>query len=155
MEEADFLTKFAGKVTIVHRRDELRASKIMQDRVLGNPKVEMAWNSVVVDVLGDEAITGVVMQDTRTGEKRDVECRGLFIAIGHEPNTKFLEGQIDTDESGYIVPKTPGSTATNIDGVFAVGDVADKVYRQAITAAGSGCMGALDAERWLAAKGVH
>ena len=155
VEEASFLTKFASKVTIVHRRGELRASKIMQDRVLDNPKVEMAWHSEVVDVYGDPVITGVQMKDTRTGETRDVECKGLFIAIGHEPNTKFLEGQIDTDESGYIVPKRPGSTATNIDGVFAVGDVADKVYRQAITAAGSGCMGALDAERYLATHNIH
>jgi len=155
MEEAEFLTKFAGKVSIVHRRDELRASKIMQDRALNNPKIEMVWNSSVTEVYGDQAITGVQLTDTKTGETRDVDCKGLFIAIGHEPNTKFLEGQITTDETGYIVPKTPGSTYTNIDGVFAVGDVADKVYRQAITAAGSGCMGALDAERWLGAKGIH
>jgi thioredoxin reductase (NADPH) len=155
MEEADFLTKFAGKVTIVHRRQELRASKIMQERVLENPKVEMAWNSSVVDVHGDEMITGVRMKDTVTGEERDVDCAGLFIAIGHEPNTKFLDGQITLDDSGYIQVPNPGSTATNIDGVFAVGDVADKVYRQAITAAGSGCMGALDAERWLAAHKIH
>ena len=155
MEEAEFLTKFAGKVSVVHRRDELRASKIMQERVLENPKVHMEWNSSVTEVYGDEAITGVQLTDTKTGETRDIECKGLFIAIGHEPNTKFLEGQITIDETGYIEPKTPGSTHTNIEGVFAVGDVSDKVYRQAITAAGSGCMGALDAERWLGAQGIH
>jgi thioredoxin reductase (NADPH) len=154
MEEAHFLTKFASKVTIVHRRDELRASKIMQDRVVAHPKVEIAWNKVVTDVHGDDVITGVRMKDTKTGEEQDVECKGLFIAIGHEPNTKFLDGQITTDEAGYIVPAQPGTTRTNVEGVFAVGDVADKVYRQAITAAGSGCMGALDCERWLAAQGV-
>jgi thioredoxin reductase (NADPH) len=155
VEEATFLTKFASKVTVVHRRDELRASKIMQDRMLSNSKVEMAWNSVVVDVHGDQMISGVRMEDTNTGEQRDVECKGLFIAIGHEPNTKFLDGQIDIDESGYIVPVDPPSTRTKIPGVFAVGDVSDKTYRQAVTAAGTGCMGALDAERWLAAEGVH
>jgi thioredoxin reductase (NADPH) len=155
VEEASFLTKFAGKVTLVHRRDELRASKIMQDRLFANPKIEMAWNSVVTEVYGDEAITGVQLEDTKTGATRDLDCKGLFIAIGHEPNTKFLDGQLDTDEAGYIVPVAPPSTRTRIEGVFAVGDVSDKTYRQAITAAGSGCMGALDAERWLAAQGVH
>jgi thioredoxin reductase (NADPH) len=155
VEEAMFLTKFAAKVTVVHRRDELRASKIMQERLLENPKVDVAWNKVVVDVHGDDAISGVQLKDTQTGELSDLECKGLFIAIGHEPNTKFLEGQIDTDESGYIVPVDPPSTRTKIEGVFAVGDVADKTYRQAVTAAGSGCMGALDAERWLAAQGIH
>ncbi len=154
MEEASYLTKFASKVTIVHRRAELRASKVMQDRVLGNPKVEMAWNSVVTEVHGDTFITGVRLKDVVTGAERDVECRGLFIAIGHEPNTKFLDGQITTDEAGYVVHPAPPSTRTNVEGVFAVGDVADKVYRQAVTAAGSGCMGALDAERWLAAQGI-
>ncbi len=155
MEEAEFLTKFAGKVSVVHRRDELRASKIMQERVLGNAKVEMLWNSSVTEVYGENAISGVQITDTQTGEARDLDCKGLFIAIGHEPNTKFLEGQITTDETGYIEPVQPGSTNTNIEGVFAVGDVSDKVYRQAITAAGSGCMGALDAERWLGAQGIH
>ncbi len=155
MEEADFLTKFAAKVSIIHRRDELRASKVMQDRVLGNPKVEMVWNSSVIDVHGENAISGVRLKDTVTGDETDLDCKGLFIAIGHTPNTAFLEGQITIDDGGYITLPTPGHTATNIDGVFAVGDVADKVYRQAITAAGTGCMGALDAERWLAAKGIH
>lgn len=155
VEEATFLTKFAGKVTLVHRRDELRASKIMQERALNNPKIEMAWNKQVVDVHGDAIISGVRLQDTQTGAETDVDCKGLFIAIGHEPNTKFLDGVITTDESGYIELPTPPYTMTNLDGVFAVGDVADKLYRQAVTAAGSGCMGALDAERWLGARGVH
>ena len=127
----------------------------MQDRVLNNPKVEMAWNSQVTDVLGDPIISGVEMTDTKTGEKRNGDCKGLFIAIGHKPNTKFLDGAINTDDTGYIVPVEPPSTKTNIPGVFAVGDVSDNVYRQAITAAGSGCMGALDAERYLGAEGIH
>ena len=155
LEEAEFLTKFAGKVSVVHRRDELRASKIMQDRALNNPKIEMVWNSSVTEVYGDTAITGVQLTDTVTGEKRDLDCKGLFIAIGHQPNTGFLDGQLDTDESGYLVVSDPANTYTKIEGVFAAGDVADKVYRQAITAAGMGCMGALDAERWLGAKGIH
>lgn len=155
MEEAAYLTQFAGKVTVVHRRDELRASQIMQKRVLDNPKCEMAWNSQVTEVYGDQLITGVQLTDTQTGETRDVECKGLFVAIGHTPNTAFLEGQITTDDTGYIVHEHLPSTRTNIAGVFAVGDVADKIYRQAVTAAGSGCMGALDAERWLAAEGLH
>ena len=153
MEEAAFLTKFASKVTIVHRRDELRASKIMQEHVLNNPKVEMAWNKTVTDVHGDTAITGVELEDTVTGEKSNMDCKGLFIAIGHTPNTAFLEGQIDVDDAGYIVPVEPPTTKTKIPGVFAVGDVSDQMYRQAVTAAGSGCMGALDAERWLSANG--
>ncbi|MHC5009871.1 MAG: FAD-dependent oxidoreductase, partial [Planctomycetota bacterium] len=155
MEEAHYLTKYASKVTIVHRRDELRASQIMQDRVLKSPKIEMAWNSVVTEVHGDQVITGVELTDTKTGEKRDLECKGLFIAIGHEPNTKFLGGQIDTDDEGYVILSDVGRSTTNIDGVFAVGDVTDKVYRQAVTAAGMGCKGALDAERWLAAQGIE
>jgi thioredoxin reductase (NADPH) len=155
MEEAHYLTKFAGKVTIVHRRDELRASQIMQDRVLKSPKIEMAWNSVVTEVFGDHAITGVELTDTKTGEKRTLECKGMFVAIGHQPNTAFLGGQITTDDEDYIVLEDPARTTTNIDGVFAVGDVTDKVYRQAVTAAGMGCKGALDAERWLAAQGIE
>ncbi|MGE0193592.1 MAG: thioredoxin-disulfide reductase [Planctomycetota bacterium] len=155
MEETDYLTKYAGKVTLVHRRDEFRASKIMQDRVLNNPKVEVAWNSQVTEVFGDQMITSVELTDTNTGAKRNLDVKGLFIAIGHTPNTAFLGGQITTDDTGYIVLAEPGTTKTNIPGVFAVGDVADKVYRQAITAAGTGCMGALDAERYLAAEGIH
>ena len=154
MEEAHYLTKFASKVTIVHRRDELRASKIMQDRILKSPKVEVAWNSQVTEVFGDPVITGVELTDTKTGAKRNVDCKGLFIAIGHEPNTKFLGGQLDTDEDGYMVLEDVARTTTKVDGVFAVGDVTDKVYRQAVTAAGMGCKGALDAERWLAAQGI-
>jgi thioredoxin reductase (NADPH) len=155
MEETDYLTKYAGKVTLIHRRDELRASKIMQDRVLKNPKVEVAWNSQVTEVFGDAMITGIELTDTKTKAKRTLEVKGLFMAIGHTPNTAFLEGQITTDDTGYIVVAEPGTTKTNIPGVFAVGDVADKVYRQAVTAAGTGCMGALDAERYLAAASIH
>ncbi len=155
MEEAHYLTKFAGKVTVVHRRDAFRASQIMQDRLLASPKVEVAWNSEVTEVFGEDRISGVELTDTKTSAKRQVDCRGLFIAIGHEPNTRFLEGQITTDEQGYIVLPDPARTTTNVNGVFAVGDVTDKVYKQAITAAGMGCRGALDAERWLAAAGVH
>jgi thioredoxin reductase (NADPH) len=154
MEESHYLTKYAGKVTLVHRRDEFRASKIMQERVLKSPKVEVAWNSAVTEVYGDEFITGVRLTSTKDGSQSDVDCRGLFIAIGHEPNTKFLGGQITTDEQGYIVLSDPARTTTNVEGVFAVGDVTDKVYRQAVTAAGMGCRGALDAERWLAVQGI-
>jgi thioredoxin reductase (NADPH) len=155
MEEAHFLTKFASKVTVVHRRGEFRASQIMQQRLLASPKVEVAWNSAVTDVIGQDFIEAVELTDLVRGTKRRLPCKGLFMAIGHEPNTKFLNGQITTDASGYITLPDRGSTKTNITGVFAVGDVADKVYRQAVTAAGSGCMGALDCERWLAAEGIH
>lgn len=155
MEEAHYLTKFAAKVTVVHRRDSFRASKVMQQRLLASPKVEVAWNSQVTDVFGGDFIEGVELTDTVTGARRRLDCKGLFMAIGHEPNTKFLAGQVTTDESGYIELPSRASTHTNIEGVFAVGDVADKAYRQAVTAAGSGCMGALDCERWLAAKGIH
>jgi thioredoxin reductase (NADPH) len=154
MEEAHYLTKFAGKVTLVHRRGELRASRIMQERLLHSPKVEVAWHSAVVDVLGEAQISGVVLKDVRSGKTRELACKGLFVAIGHEPNAAFLAGQIDTDEQGYIVLADPARTTTNVEGVFAVGDVTDKVYRQAVTAAGMGCKGALDAERWLAAQGI-
>ncbi len=155
MEEAIYLTKFAGKVTLVHRRDSFRASKIMAKRALENPKIEVAWNSVVTEVYGGDFVTGVQLTDTVTGATRDVECGGMFVAIGHSPNTEFLKGAITIDEQGYVVLSDPGGSATNIEGVFAVGDVADKVYRQAITAAGMGCKGAIDAERWLAAQGIH
>jgi thioredoxin reductase (NADPH) len=155
MEETHYLTKFASRITLVHRRDSFRASRIMQQRVLASPKVTVAWNSQVTEVFGDPVITGVELTDTRNGAKRRVECRGLFVAIGHTPNTAFLEGQITTDDQGYVVlPRSP-HTMTNIEGVFAVGDMADKVYRQAVTAAGTGCQGALDAERWLAAQGIE
>ncbi len=154
MEEATFLTKFASRVSVIHRRDSLRASKIMQERYLSQPNAEVVWNKTVVDVLGDERITGVVLEDTVTGERSEMEVAGLFIAIGHTPATKFIEDAgIELEDTGYI--KLGGhSSATNIDGVFAAGDVADSEYRQAITAAGMGCMAALDAERWLGAKGL-
>ena len=149
-EEAIFLTKFASKVTIVHRRDELRASKIMRERVLNNDNIEIMWNSAVEDIHGtkETGVTGVKIKDTLSGEMRDVNCDGIFMAIGHVPNTGIFEGQIDLDEKGYISTQ-PDTTNTNVSGVFACGDVQDQVYRQAITAAGTGCMSAIDAERWL------
>ncbi|HVN51448.1 MAG TPA: thioredoxin-disulfide reductase [Acidimicrobiales bacterium] len=148
LEEANFLTRFASSVTIVHRRKELRASKIMQDRAFANPKIEFAWNSVVDDVLGDGKLTGMRLRDVETGTTRDVELGAIFVAIGHIPNTALFEGQLTLDESGYI-DTVPGSTRTSIPGVFAAGDVQDHVYRQAITAAGSGCMAALEVEKYL------
>ena len=149
-EEAIFLTKFASKVTIVHRRDEFRASKIMVDRVLNNEKSDIMWNSAVEEIHGakDTGVTGVKIKDTISGDLRDVSCDGIFMAIGHVPNTNIFKGQIDLDEKGYITTQ-PDTTNTNVSGVFACGDVQDQVYRQAITAAGTGCMSAIDAERWL------
>ncbi len=156
MEEASYLAKFASKVYLVHRRDELRASKIMQKRVLDNPKCEVIWNSAVIDVLGDDAITGVRLKDVKTGEERDFPCRGLFLAIGHTPATKFLEGTgLELDDKGYVKLAAPPQMYTNIEGVFTAGDAADAIYRQAVTAAGMGCQAALDAERWLAAQGLE
>jgi thioredoxin reductase (NADPH) len=155
VEEATYLTKFASKVTLVVRRDALRASKIMAQRAVSNPKIEIAWKKQVTEVHGDKFITGVELTDSDTGEKSNIECGGLFMAIGHIPNTSFLSGQITTDAENYITIPDPPGTSTNVDGVFAVGDVSDKVYRQAVTAAGMGCKGALDAERWLAAAGIH
>jgi thioredoxin reductase (NADPH) len=154
MEEAVFLTKFASSVTVVHRRDEFRASPIMLDRARNNEKVTFVTNAVVDEVVGEGKVTAVRLRDTRTGEVTELEADGLFVAVGHDPNTALFLDQLDHDEAGYLVTQ-PGSTATNIEGVFAVGDVVDHVYRQAITAAGSGCMGALDAERWLAAQEGH
>ena len=148
IEEAIFLTKFATKVTLVHRRDELRASKIMQDRALANPKIEFKWNSEVSDVVGDNSVDAIRLRDTVTGNESELEVQGLFVAIGHDPNTELFRGQLDLDENGYIVT-SPNSTRTSVEGVFAAGDVQDHVYRQAITAAGSGCMAAIEAERWL------
>jgi thioredoxin reductase (NADPH) len=153
LEEANFLTRFGSKVTLVHRRKELRASKIMQDRALANPKIEFAWNSEVADVLGDSSVTGVRLRDVETGIEHDLEAKAVFVAIGHIPNTALFEGKLDLDDAGYI--KTiPGTPRTNIDGVFAAGDVQDHVYRQAITAAGSGCMAAIEAERYLETLGL-
>ncbi|MHC4428755.1 MAG: thioredoxin-disulfide reductase [Planctomycetota bacterium] len=151
MEESSYLAKFASKVYIVHRRDELRASNIMQKRVLENPKCEVIWNSVVTDVLGDDQVTGVRLKNVKTGEESDFECRGFFVAIGHTPATKFLEGSgVELDDKGYLRLAAPPRMLTNIEGVFAAGDCADPIYRQAVTAAGMGCAAALDAERWLA-----
>ena len=147
-EESTFLTKFASKVYLVHRRGELRASKIMQERVLHHPKIEVLWNTVVTDVLGNEAVSGVRLKDAVTGKERELSCGGLFFAIGFTPNTGLFAGQLELDKDGYIVT-TPGSTRTSVPGVFACGDVQDKRYRQAVTAAGSGCMAAMDCERWL------
>src|SRR6266480_6982879 len=154
MEEASFLTRFAAKVTIVHRRDEFRASQIMIDRAHANEKIEWITNAVVDEVLGDMRVTGVRLRDVNTDEKWEIDADGVFAAIGHDPNTALFLDQLDHDEAGYLITQ-PGSTETNVPGVFAVGDVQDHVYRQAITAAGSGCMGALDAERYLAAVEGH
>ena len=149
-EEAIFLTKFASKVTIIHRRDELRASKIMQDRVFDHKRIEIMWNSSVDDISGtkDSGVTGAMIKDTVSGDTKKISCDGVFMAIGHIPNTSVFKGQLDLDDKGYIITK-PDSTYTNIPGVFACGDVQDQTYRQAVTAAGTGCMSAIDAERWL------
>lgn len=153
MEEAQFLTRFASRVYVVHRRDKLRASKIMQERAFKNPKIEFVWNKEVREVLDVQAgrVTGLALEDTVSGERSTLEVQGFFLAIGHQPNTRFLKGQLDTDELGYV--KVKRGTYTNLDGVFAAGDVADHVYRQAITAAGMGCQAAIDCERWLEAQG--
>ncbi|WP_067173777.1 thioredoxin-disulfide reductase [Microtetraspora niveoalba] len=149
MEEALFLTRFATSVTVVHRRDELRASKIMQDRAFANDKIRFIWDSEVVDVLGDTKITGVRIRNRKTGEESELAVGGLFVAIGHDPRTELVKGQVNLDADGYIQVEAP-STRTNIEGVFAAGDVVDHTYRQAITAAGTGCAASIDAERWLA-----
>ena len=148
VEEATFLTRFARSVTIVHRRDTLRASKIMQDRAFANQKIKFAWDSEVVDVIGEQKVSGVRLRNVKTGEETTLEATGLFIAIGHDPRSELFAGQLDTDDEGYLLVKSP-TTETKIPGVFASGDVVDHIYRQAITAAGSGCAAALDAERWL------
>jgi thioredoxin reductase (NADPH) len=154
MEDALYLTKFAREVVIIHRRDELRASKIMADRAIENERVTFAWNSVVTEVYGDDVITGLRLQDTVTGEERDLDVGGLFVAIGHTPNTAFLQGVVELKENGYVSTPIPWRTQTSVPGIFAAGDVMDDYYRQAVTAAGTGCMAALEAERWLAHGGV-
>ncbi len=151
VEEATFLTKFASKVILIHRRDHLRASKIMQDRALANPKIEMMWNTVVDDLVGEQKLEGAVVRNTVTGITSTLPVTGLFVAIGHRPNTDLFKGVLAMEDNGYLITQ-PGSTYTNIDGVFACGDVQDHTYRQAITAAGSGCMAAIDTERWLEAQ---
>ncbi len=153
LEEATYLTRFASEVVVVHRRDEFRGSKIMVERAKKNPKIKFALNSVVDEVVGTvdgnkKSVTGVILKNVLTGEKQLHACEGVFVAIGHQPNTSLFKGVLETDESGYLIVK-PGTTSTNIEGVFAAGDVSDKTYRQAVTAAGSGCMAAIDVERWL------
>jgi thioredoxin reductase (NADPH) len=152
MEEANFLTKFATKVFVVHRRDKLRASKIMQDRAMKNEKISFIWNSVVEDILGNETVTGVRLKNLITGTTTALDCAGVFVAIGHRPNTALFAGQLEMDAKGYLVT-TSGTTAASVPGVFAAGDVQDSTYRQAITAAGTGCMAAIDAERFLESRG--
>ena len=154
LEEANFLTRFASKVTLVHRRKELRASKIMQDRAFANPKIEFAWNSEVVEIVGESKVTAARLRDVETGIEREIEVAAVFMAIGHTPNTALFEGKLALDDAGYILTE-PGGTRTNVPGVFAAGDVQDTLYRQAITAAGSGCMAALEAERYLESLGPH
>ncbi len=148
-EEALFLTRFGTRVTLIHRRNDFRASQIMVSRARANPKIDLLTPYVVEEVLGETAVTGLLLRNTDTGETREIDAQGFFVAIGHDPNTKLFVDQLDHDENGYLLTR-PGSTETNVEGVFAVGDVQDHVYRQAVTAAGSGCMGALDAERYLA-----
>ncbi|MGI9641905.1 MAG: NAD(P)/FAD-dependent oxidoreductase, partial [Acidimicrobiia bacterium] len=151
MEEAIFLTKFASKVTVVHRRDEFRASTIMSNRVLDHPKIEVVWDSTVEEITGDSVVTGVTLKNLKTDEVTKLDTDGVFVAIGHTPNTSVFDGVLDLDDAGYILT-TPGTTKTSIEGVFAAGDVTDKIYRQAVTAAGMGCQAALDAERLLDAE---
>lgn len=148
MEEATFLTRFAKSVTVIHRRDTLRASKAMQDKAFKNPKIKFIWDTEVIDILGEQDVTGAKIKNLKTGVVSELPVTGLFVAIGHQPNTHLFKGQLKMNETGYLVVE-PGSTKTNIPGVFAAGDVADHVYRQAVTAAGTGCMAAIDCERWL------
>jgi thioredoxin reductase (NADPH) len=151
LEEATFLTRFARSVTVIHRRDSLRASKIMQDRAIANPKIEFAWDSVVTEIVGEDRVSGVRIRNVKTGEERTLAVTGVFVAIGHDPRSELFIGKLATDPDGYLIVEQP-STRTGIDGVFAAGDVVDRTYRQAVTAAGTGCAAALDAERWLAAR---
>jgi thioredoxin reductase (NADPH) len=153
MTEAEHLAKYASEVIVVHRREQLRASRMLADRVLANPKVRVEWNAVPVDILGDEFVTGVRLRDTRSGAERTLACKGVFMAIGHTPNSAFLKGAVALKPNGYLLVE-PGSTRTSVPGVFGAGDVMDDHYRQAVTAAGSGCMAALDAEHWLAERGA-
>ena len=155
MEEALFLTKFASKVTIVHRRDEFRASRIMATRALDNEKVDVIWNSIVTEIHGESAVEAVTLEDTETGETTRFKTDGVFVAIGHKPNTDVFVDELELDENGYIEVTEPGTTRTSVEGVFVAGDAADHIYRQAVTAAGTGCMAAIDAERWLAAQGME
>jgi len=154
IEEASFLTRFAKKVYLLHRRDELRASKIMQERAFADPKLEIVWNTTVSEIHGDDKLTSVTLTDTVTGETSKLDVTGLFIAVGHEPRSELLVGQVDLDENGYVLVQQP-STRTNLAGVFACGDLVDHHYRQAVTAAGTGCAAALDAERYIAALDHH
>jgi thioredoxin reductase (NADPH) len=149
MEEALFLTRFGKSVTVIHRRDTLRASKIMQDRAMANPKIRFAWDSVVAEVLGEDRVTGLKLRNVKTGEESKLPVTGVFVAIGHDPRSELFRDQLPADEDGYLLVEHP-TTRTVIDGVFAAGDVVDRIYRQAVTAAGTGCAAALDAERWLA-----
>ncbi len=155
-EEANFLTRFGSKVYMIHRREELRASKIMQDRVMNNPKIEILWNTVVKSINGSRAdgVKSLILEDAKSNQEREMPCDALFVAIGHTPNSQLFKGQLDMDENSYLTPK-PNSSKTNIEGVFACGDVQDHVFRQAVTAAGSGCMAAMEAERWLEGSGSH
>jgi len=157
VEEADYMSKFASKVYMIHRRDELRASKTMADRALNNEKIEIVWNHEVAEVLGDDekGVTGAKLKSTVDDSSKEVEASGFFLAIGHTPNTDFLKGKLDMNDAGYLTWTVPFRTNTSVEGVFAAGDVADDYYRQAVTAAGTGCMSALDAERWLGAQGLH
>jgi thioredoxin reductase (NADPH) len=154
MEEATFLTKFASKVTIVHRRDEFRASAIMAERALSNPKIEVIWNTELEEVLGDDAVTGVKLRNVETGDVTELRTDGVFMAIGHDPNTSLFHGKLELDDEGYVKVAEP-RTSTNVEGVFAAGDVTDRIYRQAVTAAGQGCKAAMDAERFLEDAGDH
>ena len=149
MEEANFLTRFASQVTVIHRRESLRASKIMQDRAKANPKISFIWNSEILEVLGEDSVRGCKIRNLKTSQESEVPCEGFFVAIGHEPNTQFLKGKLDLDGKGYIVMKNRPTTQTSVPGIFAAGDVQDTIYRQAITAAASGCQAAIDVERYL------
>ncbi len=157
MEEANYMTRFSNPVYIIHRRDTFRASKIMAERALSNPKIKPVWDSVMVEVLGNdkEGVTGIRLKNVKTNQLSDLPVSGVFLSIGHTPNTGFLNGQLETDVKGYIVLKNPAGSQTSMEGVFAAGDVADSTYRQAITAAGMGCRAAIDAERWLASRGIE